>query len=359
MQLHSAPFILKEIKLEVTHECQLYCTHCSSHAGGGNTVQIAWEDCVRVLNEAGNMGIEEVAFSGGEPLLWKPLPDAIELSKRKGFLTSLYTTGVAEECERLFGTLKKSGLDRIIFSIYADDGYIHDKTTGLIGSFNKTISAIENAVLEGLSVEFHFVPMRHNHSQLEKVANLAQELGVHRVSVLRLVPQGRGKGGTLGLTREENIELRKTISTLRAEGMDIRVGSPYNIFMLRDNASCSAAIDKVTISPELYVYPCDAFKQIKPESFGVDATYCSLQGNSLKTVWEKSTYLNAVRSYLTTPFASTCAACNVLSKCLSGCVAQKIYATGFLAKSPDPMCLKGKGSKIITLPLTPVQFPQQ
>ena len=290
MQLHSAPFILKEIKLEVTHECQLYCTHCSSHAGGGNTAQVTWGDCARVLDEAGAMDVEEVAFSGGEPLLWEPLPDAIKLSKRKGFATSLYTTGIAKECGHLFGTLKNSGLDRIIFSVYADDDHIHDKTTGLIGSFKKTISAIEDAVLEGLSVEFHFVPMRHNHSQLGKVANLAKRLGVHRVSVLRLVPQGRGKDATLGLTSEENIELRKTISILRAGGMDIRVGSPYNIFMLRDNPSCSAAIDKITISPELYVYPCDAFKQIKPESFGIDANYCSLQGNSLKSVWEKSTY---------------------------------------------------------------------
>jgi hypothetical protein len=46
------------------------------------------------------------------------------------------------------------------------------------------------------------------------------------------------------LSHEQNLSLRKSIFSLRAEGHDIRLGSPYNFLMARDNPQCCAAIDQ-------------------------------------------------------------------------------------------------------------------
>lgn len=42
---------------------------------------------------------------------------------------------------------------------------------------------------------------------------------------------------------------------------------------------------------------------------------------------------------LTSDFEDPCASCNLLEKCVSGCLAQKTIAHGSLAKKPDPDCL--------------------
>lgn len=340
MKMHAALFVLKEIKLEVTHACQLRCVHCSSLADVACVRQMKWEECRRILKEAADMKVTEVAISGGEPLLWEHLPKAIAYAAELGIDAVLYTTGIAPNAVSIFQELKATGLSRVIFSVFGKDRECHEAVTLVEDSFDATMASMRYCVEHGFKVEIHFVPMAANYGELRPVAELARDMGISRVSVLRLVPQGRGSDyEKLKLRHEENLALRKTIVELRDEGYDIRVGSPYNILALKSNPECCAGIDRLTISPELKISPCDAFKQITPAMIGVSNSYSSLADESLAECWGKSTYLQKVREYLTTPFAKVCDGCNSLENCLSGCVAQKYYAYGDLVKRPDPMCL--------------------
>ena len=102
---------------------------------------------------------------------------------------------------------------------------------------------------------------------------------------------------------------------------------------------CCSGIDRLIIEPDLRIFPCDAFKQIKAEELVGTLELSSLNGNSLSECWEHSPFLEAVREYLTTDFAEPCVSCQSLEQCLSGCLAQKVIANGNLKKSPDPLCL--------------------
>lgn len=340
MKMHAAPFTLKEIKLEVTHACLLRCVHCSSLAGVACVRQMKWEGCRRILKEAAEIGVGEVSISGGEPLLWESLPKAIAYAAELGIDAALYTTGIAPNAEAIYKDLKAAGLSRVIFSIFARESEQHEAVTLVKGSFDDTLNSIRHCIGLGFKVEIHFVPMAANYGELRPVAELARELGVGRVSVLRLVPQGRGSDyERLKLSHEANLALRETIIELREEGHDVRIGSPYNILRLKTNPECCSGIDRLTVLPDLRIVPCDAFKQITPEMIGVSNDFSSLKNNSLAECWERSAYLQRIREYLTTPFAEECGGCNMLENCLSGCVAQKFYAYGELAKRPDPMCL--------------------
>lgn len=340
MKTHAPPFLLKEIKLEVTHACLLRCIHCSSMACNDSVKQMTWEDCRRILTEAAEMGVEEVAFSGGEPLLWQHLKKAVAYASERGMKLALYTTGIAPDAFNILVGLKAAGLSRVMFSMFGSASLQHESVTVTEGSYDASLAAVRNCVSLGFNVEFHFVPMAMNYLELRPVAELARKLGVKRVSVLRLVPQGRGAAhGDLTLCREENKVLREAIKELREEGHNIRVGSPYNALMMKTNPECCAGIDRLTISPNLRISPCDAFKQVNSEMLGVSDNYSSLRGNLLVDVWLKSSYLQTIREYLTTPFADVCTNCKSFDRCLSGCVAQKFYAHGTLKKCQDPMCL--------------------
>lgn len=165
---------------------------------------------------------------------------------------------------------------------------------------------------------------------------------LERISVLRLVPQGRGRKEKDGqLSHSQNLELRKIIKKLRFDGYDIRLGSPYNFLMLRENPQCRSGIDRMTIGPDLRIFPCDAFKHIAPEEVGASNEFSNLRDYSLYECWRNSPYFGVVREYLTTEFEIECKICKKLKACLSGCMAQKFYAYGESKKCPDPMCLLG------------------
>ena len=286
------------------------------------------------------MGVKEVAFSGGEPLIWGHIQNAVEVASKNGMGVFLYTTGNVPNAQKAMDNLLNAGLSRAMFSLFGEDAYQHENVTGVKGSFEKTLSIISYCLAIGLDAEFHFVPLSHNYKSLYGIAGLARRMGVKRVSVLRLVPQGRGhQEKDKQLNHLSNLELREIIKKIRAAGQDVRLGSPYNFLMLRNKPQCRSGMDRLTIGPDLRIFPCDAFKHISPERIGVGPEYSSLAENSLSDCWAQSPYLGAVRKYLTTDFAVECKACANLEACKSGCMAQKFYAHGELAKCPDPLCL--------------------
>jgi radical SAM protein with 4Fe4S-binding SPASM domain len=340
MKPHKPPFHLKELKIEVTHDCKLKCVHCSSMSTEVSSKTMTWSKCRNIIDEATEMGVEKVSFSGGEPLLWSNLCDAVSLSKKNGMQVSVYTTGNTPHALQELERLHAAGLNKIMFSIFSSDEANHEKVTCVKGSFNISLGAVKKAVELNLDVEFHFVPLASNFMDIEKIVKMATSEGVDRVSILRLVPQGRAIHEQHNLlSHEQNILLRGKILELRELGYNIRTGSPYNFLILKEKPACCSGIDRLTIGPDLKIYPCDAFKHISPEMVNANSAFSSLKDHSLYDCWKKSQYLKTVREYLTTPFADACKKCNYLEKCLSGCVAQKIHYNSPSLKCPDPMCI--------------------
>jgi len=339
MEWHKPPFKLKEIKIEVTHDCMLHCVHCSSVADEISGRSMDWTSCKKLLDEASILGTRTIAFSGGEPLLWAHINEAIAKAAQSGAEVYIYTSANVPKAEKKLEELYQDGLSRVMFSIFGADATHHEKITNIPGSFNKTIATAIYCANIGLTTEFHFVPLAYNCNELPEIANKGRNMGIKRISVLRLVPQGRGAKTNEELSHDQNIELRKTIKDLRDHGHDIRLGSPYNFLMLREKPQCCSGIDRLTVGPDLRIFPCDAFKHILPSDIGASSDYSSLATHSLAECWEKSSYLNVVREYLMADFAPECVMCAKLEVCLSGCMAQKFYAFGELKKCPDPMCL--------------------
>jgi radical SAM protein with 4Fe4S-binding SPASM domain len=303
-------------------------------------VEINKDDCFQIINEAAQMGVKEIAFSGGEPLLWPYLSDAVRFARSKGLTVLIYTSGNILNFKESAQWMKELKVAKCIFSVFAMEPQLHDRITNTKNSFHKTIMAIETAIKVDLNVEIHFVPLSINYSELRAIAKKLKAKGISRISVLRFVPQGRGKGlRHLSLTKNQNLELKKIIEELREEPYEVRTGSPYNFLFVNENPKCYAGIDRINIGPDLRIYPCDACKQIKAESLVGTLEYSSLTTSDLKTIWKNSPYLKAVRYYLNTPFAEPCKSCNKLNMCNSGCLAQKIIENNSMKKHQDPFCL--------------------
>jgi len=340
MRPHQPPFRLKEIKLEVTHRCTLACIHCSSEATPSCSREMPFSKAAHLLDEMLAFGVTDVSFSGGEPLLWAGLYDAVRKCAQGGVPPTIYTSGNVDGCDVAMSLLKEHGAGCVIFSLFGAQKDAHDQVTRSRGSFDRTLAAIEAAGKASLRTELHFVPMGANYAELPGVIDLASDNGLTRVSVLRFVPQGRGAiQPSMALTHGQNLELRRMIEAGRHK-IDVRAGSPYNFLLVNESPKCCAAIDRLTVGPQFNIYPCDAFKQIEAQELVGTDDFSRVDGWSLEDCWQKSPYLSAVRNYLTTDFEPPCDACELLERCLSGCLAQKVIEYGAFKKAPDPMCLK-------------------
>lgn len=335
-------FRIKELKIEVTYNCPLGCIHCSSNASQKNPLTISESKCREILEDAIGLGVQEVAISGGEPLAWNGLTNIIEFAHRHNIFTTIYTSGNTPNPEFIFNKLRKSGLDRAIFSLYSANRIAHNKITRKAESFDLTLKSIDICSSIGITPEIHFVAMTTNYTELSQVINLAESHGVNIISVLRFVPQGRGvlfqKYGILD--RKQNLELKNNIEQLRKSGHKIRTGSPFNVLWLNEDPKCLAAQDRLIISPDLRIYPCDAFKQIHAEDIVGTADYSILDQYSLSDCWVKSKYLNSVRQAILSQPNTPCYECTNYSQCKSGCAAQKYLQYGDLSHNPDPACLR-------------------
>ena len=285
------------------------------------------------------MGVSKIVFSGGEPLLWPGILDIISHASQSEIDTSIYTTGrhSAEGHQNDFSReLKRARLNRAIFSIYGRER-AYEKITRVSGSYQQTISKIRDLQASGIEIELHFVPMRINFRELPYVVNLAKDLDVNKLSILRFVPHGRGAllRKSMNLSGPENLELREQIKRLRQRfpSVEIRLGSPYNFLLIEKEVFCKAAINTLIITPDGSAYPCDAFKNY--ESSDNDSIYLK----SLKDIWNNSYLCQMTRTYLSAEAYDECQQCVNLDLCKSGCLAQKIIANGNFKKDKDPDCI--------------------
>lgn len=336
-------YILKELKIELTYQCSLACIHCSSSATPENNNKIERDKCLEIIQEASSLGVEEIIFSGGEPFLCDYFYEAISLSKKLGMTVGVYTTGNVNDYEKILFECKKIGLNKVVFSLFGSDSKSHELITRFSDSFNNTIRAIKYSLNIGILTEIHFVAMSINYLQLHDIASLVKKLGVKKMSILRFVPQGRGFYiSDYVLDRYQHIELKKSIEKLKNNGIEIRTGSPYNFLLLNNMPECKAALDRLIITPDLKIHPCDAFKQIKAiEIVGTD-DFSSLENYSLEDCWKHSPYLNKIRDINNKEMGEPCCLCDSLSKCNSGCMAQKYLEYKELTNKPDPSCFNNK-----------------
>jgi radical SAM protein with 4Fe4S-binding SPASM domain len=316
---------LAELKIELTQECPLACIHCSTRSNRFTKSALPPEVVMRLLGEAHRMGAKKVAITGGEPLVYAHLYDAIRTASSLPLATSLYTTGIKnnnldpidqEDVSRLV----VAGLGRVIFSIYAADPQIHESITGF-ASFAPTVRAVETCLQAGLPVEFHFVPLRRNYLQFGAVVHLAEKLGVPRVSALRFVPHGRGAmiADAEQLTSNDYRVFRNLVDKLRSStSVRVRLGAPMNILGL-GHVCCDAAQEVLVVNHRGRVFPCDAFKGTDYP----DPAYGSVIENPLASVWEKSSYLEAARQ-LHAERRNGCGSCP------TGCMAQEAVRQGGL-----------------------------
>jgi radical SAM protein with 4Fe4S-binding SPASM domain len=345
---------LNELTVEITRKCPMRCTICSSEGGECDPNEMSLAELYKIIDDAIQIGVKIISLSGGEPLASPHALDFIRYVKKKGLQLFLYTCGNIEsdngiapiEIEK-FRLLKGLGVDKIIYSIHGPNAEIHETVTTKKGSFDNLITSIKNAQITGHAVELHFVPVLHNYQYLSDVFQLAEDLGIHQVSILRFVPQGRGaiNRDELEITGDEIQKFKDVLQhAYSASSVTIRLGAPFNCFNINNQVKCTAGIDKAIIRPDGFVFPCVSMKRIIKENIN---DY--IREAPLRNIWENSKIFNKIRLYQKSDRESHCKECQNVFSCQGSCITQKkLISQRTSVPNVDPYCSRKINNNNIT-----------
>lgn len=191
--------------IEVTRECNLRCKHCLNSSGDAMESQLTQEELIKIVNEFSESGIQEIRFTGGEPLLFKGIFDLINLASSLGIYTSIGTNGTLIT-KTTAKKLKEAGLKKAIVSIDGTKNK-HDYIRG-DGNYKKAMSGIYNLTKEGIVIRINSVILTSN---IDDVIELAKKLHKKKTPLFirRFIESGRGVELTNNMLTKKDYEYVK------------------------------------------------------------------------------------------------------------------------------------------------------
>ena len=325
------------LNIELTNQCGLQCAHCSSSSSFDGTNYIDPNRVLKLLDEGKELGAKCLSISGGEPLLYPYLHEIIQYAKSIDYTIRLYTSGIITKDGFKLQSIDEETLqsfvgkiDTIIFSLHSHLATIHDEITGKKSSFDLTTKAIRAAIKIGLVTEIHTVPMSINYKDIPDLIRLAEDMGVRQVSFLRLVPQGRCVNNPhLMMNAIETKQFVAILNDIDSPVLELRKGAPFICLFIEEAGKCSAGKDKILISPDGSVHPCEAFKFSRSHS--------NINSQSLSSIWLEDPMLRQIRLLDITQI-SKCNDCGNLYVCHGGCPGQRYLKYDTIKRGPDPIC---------------------
>ncbi len=333
---------------ELSHRCPLQCPYCSNpvelERASGECTTEEWQ---RVMDEAVDLGILHIHFSGGEPTVRKDLEQLVTHAAKAGLYSNLITSAVLLTEERI-NRLADCGLDHVQISFQDSTPRLGDRIAGYKGAHEKKCNAARLVRKAGLPLTVNAVMHRHNLHHLEDMIQMAVDLDAERIEVAQVQYYAwayRNRAAFLP-TREQLDEAVRIVeeSRKRLKGVltfDFVVPDYY----AQRPKSCMGGWGRqfINISPSGKVLPCHAAEVIP----GI--TWESVREKSLADIWENSDSFNRFRG--TDWMPEPCQSCERREIDWGGCRCQAYMLTGDAART-DPTCALSPDRKVLDEPLS-------
>ncbi len=317
---------------ELTYRCPLHCTYCSNPVSfAAHPSELPTESWRRVLVEAEELGIVQVNFTGGEPLLRDDLEELVAEARSLELYTNLITSGIPLTRERL-ARLRAAGLDNLQLSIQDVSAEGSDRIAGR-KAFDHKLEVAGWVKELALPFTLNIVLHRDNIDHVADAIALAEKLHADRLELANTQYVGWALVNRAALlpTREQ---LDRSRGVARA-ARDRLQGRMEVLFVVPDyyTERPQACMDGwgrrfVVGSPDGLVLPCHLARTL-PLSFD------SVRDRSLSEIWATSDALGAFRGEDWMP--EPCRSCDRREIDHGGCRCQAFHLTGDL-RATDPVC---------------------
>ena len=318
---------------ELTYRCPLGCPYCSNptslrHDG----TELTTDEWQRVIDEAAELGVLHVHFSGGEPLLHPGLVQLVATARAAGLYTNLLTSGIPFS-RATAELLRAAGLDHVQLSLQSDEVPLADTIAGRRSHADKLAAARLIREL-GWPLTLNVVLHRANVARIPQLVALAEELDADRLELANVQ--------FYGWAHRNRDALLPSIADLRAAATcvaEARTGVRGRLridYVLPDALAdrpkpCMEGWGRryLTVNPQGDVLPCPTASCI--ESLRFD----NVRQHSLGWIWRESPAFNHFRGTAWMP--EPCRSCDWRHTDFGGCRCQAALLTGDAANT-DPAC---------------------
>ncbi|PYS83312.1 MAG: radical SAM protein [Acidobacteria bacterium] len=186
--------------------------HCYSFSGPKVTDELAPSLLIKALTDASRHGYGVASFSGGEPLMYKGLPDLLAHAHACGMLTTITTNGMLLDERRLEQLHGK--VDLIAISL---DGRpeSHNRVRASPRAFSGMRSRLKHLRKSGIPFGFIFTLTQYNLDELDWVAAFAVKEGAQLLQIHPLENVGRAAEEMAGERPDQTEAAYAVIEALR------------------------------------------------------------------------------------------------------------------------------------------------
>jgi radical SAM protein with 4Fe4S-binding SPASM domain len=330
------------IHFSVTGRCDQACAGCFYSARPGSTVtpnDAPLELFERVVHQATEARVFQMALGGGEPLLHPRLLDMVRLARQNRIVPNLTTNGNLLTPE-VAVALKEAGLGQVQISL---NGASEGTNSATRPNFAAAVRAVKACQAMGLRFGLNVLLTRSSLPDLEAVVRLGRQMGATTVNLLRPKPPTT-EGDWLERESPTAMDYRQVQAVLERlqnskSSPETRLTIDASLTFLLTHRSpqalyragvwgCSAARKFVTVTQDGDVLPCSHVR------------WSDVHDGDVIGAWYRSAILARFRA-LEEHMHGPCRACDHLSLC-RGCPAVVMAYGGDFGDS-DPHCPRQVG----------------
>jgi pyrroloquinoline quinone biosynthesis protein E len=318
---------------EITYRCPLHCPYCSNPTKTRDDQELTTDEWTRVIREAAGLGVLQIGFSGGEPLVRRDLPDLVQAAREASLYTNLITSGIGLDNHRM-DALRDAGLDSAQLSFQSDNADQADDIAGARAHQHK-LDAASKIRAAGIPLSLNFVIHRRNIDRLPQMIELAETLEAVRVELANVQFYGWAFLNRAALlpTREQVLRARDVATAAKA-----RLAGKIDIFYVLPDyyetrpKPCLNGWGQryLTVNSIGDVLPCPTASSAIP-----DLQFDNVREHPLDWIWRESYSFNRFRGTEWMP--EPCHSCPQREIDFGGCRCQAALLTGNAANT-DPVC---------------------
>ena len=321
---------------EVTHRCPLACPYCSNPLEmTGQAGELTSEEWADVFRQASELGVLHLHLSGGEPASRRDLEDLTAAGSAAGLYTNLITSGVGLT-EKRMAALADAGLDHVQLSLQGVTPEAADHVGGYKGGYARKLQVAEWTRALDLPLTLNAVFHRANMGDLDRMIEMAVNLGAHRLEVATVQFHGWAEKNKAQLmpTRRQVASATEAVNAARQrlKGTLVIDYVPADYYSTYPKA-CGGGWGRIglNVEPDGRVLPCHAAATIPGLAFD------NVRDRALADIWYEGEAFNAFRG--TDWMREPCRSCERATVDFGGCRCQALALTGD-ARNTDPVCAK-------------------
>ncbi|MDZ7799278.1 MAG: pyrroloquinoline quinone biosynthesis protein PqqE [Trueperaceae bacterium] len=326
-----APFSLM---VELTHRCPLHCVYCSNPLQMDQVEnELSTEAWLSVIDQAADMGVLQLHFSGGEPIMRRDFLTLLERANERELFTNLITSGIGVT-DAMLERLVELNLGSFQLSFQGSDEAMVQEVAG--GPFWKKKMEIGRKVRDAdLSLSINTVLHRKNLHQVGDLIELSAELGAERLELANTQYAGWAL-----LNRDQLLPTRAQLEQASAEveAKRERYGDRMEIIWVVPDyfddfpKPCMGGWGDslFSLSPDGTIMPCLSARVIP----GLELP--NARQHDLRWAWYESPAFNAFRGH--DWMQEPCSSCPMRFQDHGGCRCQAMMMTGD-PNATDPACI--------------------